>query len=389
MSKIKIETLTSVHVGSGETLQYGNDFVRGKSKDGDDYYIGIVDPQKVMGLIREENIDNWVKAIERKESTSDIVHLYAPKATFEDYSKRILYECSPVKPTDTLKEQIHDGRGLPYIPGSSIKGAIRTAVLSSIIEDEDNLDGEKLITKFKDGQIKRDKKGNPIVKADEYEKTYFGKDPKNMNDDIFRILQIGDAFFEKDCELSIRMVNINEREKQSFWDTSKQQLIEVIGPGYQSGFQMKLNLDLYHIAIEKKAIHSIPPCLRNIHDLFETINNHSTSLIDNEIEYWSERKEKDDTDAVESYIEEMENMKSEAEKCIPGESCILRLGHGSGWRFITGAWAENLDNFDSIVVPASRPNNARYSEYDFPKTRRVSSTNELLGFVKLSIKESD
>jgi CRISPR type III-A-associated RAMP protein Csm5 len=34
----------------------------------------------------------------------------------------------------TLKECIHSGLGVPYIPGSSIKGAIRTAIVATLAQ---------------------------------------------------------------------------------------------------------------------------------------------------------------------------------------------------------------------------------------------------------------
>ena len=63
---------------------------------------------------------------------------------------------------------------------------------------------------------------------------------------------------------------------------------------------------------------------------------------------------------------------------------MLRIGHGSGWRFITGAWSEQLKNFNEIVN-ASRPNSYRYTQYDFPKSRRIDEDGDVLGFVKLSM----
>jgi hypothetical protein len=64
----------------------------------------------------------------------------------------------------------------------------------------------------------------------------------------------------------------------------------------------------------------------------------------------------------------------------------LRIGHASGWRFITGAWSEQLPFFDSSVVNAARSGNAsKYSEYSFPKSRRTASDGDLMGFVKLSM----
>ena len=42
-------------------------------------------------------------------------------------------------------------------------------------------------------------------------------------------------------------------------------------------------------------------------------------------------------------------------------------------------------DFDTDIVSASRPQNAKYSEYMFPKSRRLGSDGELVGFVKLSL----
>ena len=105
------------------------------------------------------------------------------------------------------------------------------------------------------------------------------------------------------------------------------------------------------------------------------------------MKYWKERSDRDDSDKVESYLEKVESIKKKVLKCCRGKECVLRIGHGSGWNFITGGWARDLDNFESLVVPVSRPNNQNYREYDFPKTRRVDDDCELLGFVKLSLQE--
>lgn len=375
MSKIKIETLTAVHIGSGETLQYGTDFVTGETEDGD--VLSIIEPRKVLDLIGVDNVQQWVKAIERKEPTSQVVKRYVPNAKLEDYSNRIILEWSDVRDTDTLKEQIHNGQGRPYIPGSSIKGAIRTSILASLadtIQSKEN----------KIDKSGKDFKGFFKQKADakRIESELFGATPNN---DIFRFLQVGDAYFGELREVAIRMVNINERERHSFWDTSKPQLIEAISPEDDSEFQLKLNISGYNFSRGK--VNQLPSCMSSEAELFRTINTHTQKLLCEELEYWEEREDKDESDKVTIYLEKVNDILSIARACKDGKECILRIGHGSGWCFITGAWAKSLKNFDSLVVPVSRPKNSNYEQYDFPKTRRVDDECELLGFVKLSIVE--
>jgi CRISPR type III-A-associated RAMP protein Csm5 len=376
MSKIKITTLTSVHIGSGETLQFGSDFVRGKV--GDDAFLSVVDPKKVLGLIGEDNVQRWVTAIEKRESTDKIVQQFAPNASLADYSRRLISEWSTVKNTDTLKEHIHDGRGLPYIPGSSIKGAIRTAVLATLARTIQDAD-KKIDKSFLDRNT-----GKKTLKADakKIEAELFGSNP---NEDVFRFLQVGDAYFGDNYEVAIRMVNINERERQSFWDESKSQLIEAIPPEDDAEFQLKLNETGYNLSLNR--VQMMPDCMKSLSALFQTINNHTRNLLEGEIEYWQERQNDDDTDKVSLYIEKIQGILEQTQSCEVEKECVLRIGHGSGWRFITGAWAEKLKNFDSVVVPASRPKNFKYEQFDFPKTRRVDDECELLGFVKLSIVE--
>ena len=370
---VKIETLTSVHIGSGEVLQIGSDFVKGKM--GDDYVLAVVSPEKVLNLIGEEHLQDWVVAIERKESTGNVVKRFAPNAKVEDYAKRIVLEWSEAHERDTLKEHIHNGQGKPYIPGSSIKGAIRTAMLASLAE---NVNGaERKIDASANGK----KKAN----ANKVEKELFGSDPNN---DVFRFLQVGDAYFGDCYTVSARMVNVNERTSRGFWDVSKPQLIEALCPEDETEFEMKLNIEGYNKSKERcSTIGDLPMIMSSYENLFETINEHTISLLDFEIDYWRERSDMDDSDKVESYLEKIESIKKKVLKCCKGKECVLRIGHGSGWNFITGGWARDLDNFESLVVPVSRPNNQNYREYDFPKTRRVDHDCELLGFVKLSLKE--
>ena len=60
-------------------------------------------------------------------------------------------------------------------------------------------------------------------------------------------------------------------------------------------------------------------------------------LIKAEIEYWQDKKDEDESESVTTYIEKMSAILNVVKSCKNGKECVLRLGHGSGWRFITGA----------------------------------------------------
>jgi len=375
MSNVKIETLTPVHVGSGNLLYNNTDFI--SLKIGGEPHLVVISEEKIWKLLGEQHIDNWLKAIENRENIREFILRFVPEAKSSDYAKRRMPLFSTVNPNDTLKEAIHNGMGLPYIPGSSIKGAIRTAVLASLVDK----------IQRKESKIQKFDRGRTIILATEIEKELFGNDP---NSDVFRFIQVGDAYFEKESEIVTRLINLNIRDsKDNLMDNSKSQLGEAIDCEMKSDFHLKIAKEYYDFVKQKSQsmdrynVGNLP--INSINDLFHLINAHTRKLIEEEIEYWENIcKDKIEGD---DYLDEMKKIAKHINDCKEGKSCVLRIGHASGWRFITGAWTESLDNFKNVVVPASRPNNRNYEKYDFPKTRRLDEDSYILGFVKLTLDE--
>lgn len=376
MSKVKIQTITPVHIGSGNFLRHNSDFVVW-SEDGESY-IGIIDPKKMLSIIGVEHLNDWVMLIERNGDTKEFMKNKGGCSTPEEYAQRIIYNSAHVKPNDTLKECIHDGMGRAYIPGSSLKGAIRTAILATIAHNQSGLENLAVSVNPKNGKKK--------VSASAVEQKLFGGDP---NSDIFRFLHIGDAYFGE-CEISSRIININIREKENLIDESKPQIVESIYTDDESCTQIKLDTRYYEWARKhwpqnaKKPLGTMPDEMSSLATLFSLINAHTKNLVEDEIAYWEDVQDGDYYGA-EEYIERMQEVLNAVKSCKEGKECILRLGHASGWRFITGAWTEQLRNFNSDIVPASRPNNKVYTEYDFPKSRRIDEASDVLGFVKMTL----
>lgn len=368
---INIELLSPVHIGSGEFLQYGNDFIKGE-EDGVPV-LNVIDLKKVLDLIGERHISDWMSAIDKGEPIDRLISRYAPKSSPEDYAKRTIDYASNdrLNKGATLKENIHNGFGIPYIPGSSLKGAVRSAIFQNMIEEKDINSQElgRCIFPIR----------NPKYAAAPVERRLFGNDPQS---DIMRFLHIGDAYFGENYEIAFKMINMNIRKSKEYKDESKSQLIEALCTGDSSSFLISIDTD----GIRRLGDRHCPECLSSIESLFHTINTHTLNLLETELEIWEQEKDRDSGDIVDSYLEKIDSILKETRKCTAG-SCILRTGHGSGWRFITGAWSESLDCFNDTIVPASRPGNDRYRDYIFPKTRRVDSSTDcdILGFTRLTI----
>lgn len=367
MSKVIISTITPVHIGSGNLLQNNTDFV--VERDDEDSYIHIIDDKKIFDLIGKENLNAWLLSIENKQDTFKFVRRYSPDVSYNDISKHpITCFANNVNQNATLKETMRNGAGKPYIPGSSIKGAIRTAVLSSLA---DSMEIDKLESEVFRGYN---------LSAKPIESFLFGNDP---NSDIFRFLRVGDAHFHEDIAVATRMINLNITQRDDLHDGTKAQLVEAIGTSEESTINMYLSLEYYEqVKRVYRQLGTMPPEMQSLSDLFMMINAHTEKLVNQEIDFWRDI----DKTGAEIYIEEMQNILDEINACKKGASCILRIGYGSGWRFITGAWTERLNDFDRDIVNRARPQNYRYEGYDFPKSRKIDEDNYVLGFVKLSLK---
>ena len=202
MSKVIISTITPVHIGSGNLLQNNTDFV--VERDDEDSYIHIIDDKKIFDLIGKENLNAWLLSIEKKQDTFEFVKRYSSNVSYDDISKHLITSFARnINQNATLKETMRNGAGKPYIPGSSIKGAIRTAVLTSLADrmEMDTLESEV----FRGYNLS----AKPI------ESFLFGNDP---NSDIFRFLRIGDAHFHEDIAVATRMINLNITQRDDLHD---------------------------------------------------------------------------------------------------------------------------------------------------------------------------
>ena len=361
MSNIKIETLWPVHIGNGMFLLQGNDFIFTKNQSGDSV-IDVLSEEKIGKIVGTSptSISQWVKAINENEA-DDFIKSRLKGLSFREYAKRRIHNYAAIpKRHTTLKECVHDGQGRPYIPGSSIKGAIRTAVMAKMARE----------------RILNDLEGTDLIEDKEkvlslMEKRILGE---TIAQDVFRHLSTGDIYFNRGVEIAVTQINLNIREQDSLLDYKKQQIVEVISAEQCSNFRINARNEFF----ERLKI-------KGMNGLFQLINEHTKRLVKEDIHFWTEGEGGDYMDQ-DDYLENLRWILDDISECGPNE-CILRLGQAIGWRFITGAWTEHIDCFDELVVPKSRPKNYIYSQYPFPKSRRIDDQSGLFGFVKLTIQD--
>lgn len=176
--KLKLTTATPLHVGNGQTLSPYSDYVVG-----DDGKVYLINNQKLndqLAQLGEKAIDQFVSLVMGSMRTSDTFSLKSFLEKYKiDYKKIAKFSW---KTNAAIKnEEIHatiKTASRAYVPGSSIKGAVRTALLYFHRKEE----GYNLEKAMVDIYGKRGAK-NPI-----------GEDVFGAHDkDVFKFLHVSDT----------------------------------------------------------------------------------------------------------------------------------------------------------------------------------------------------
>ena len=345
---------TAVHVGDGNDLQYGFDFLA----DGEDVY--VLNIEKLVGSIGEaENLDpDEVKSLLDAISNRKLVkYINENDIDLDSISSRKIYNYYnyEFKATNIIKSQIHDAFGRPYIPGSSIKGAIRTAIVASMACKVDK-------NQYNLKHIEQNLCGH-------------------INSDFFRFIRVGDAVLEDGCEIVASLSRLTQSYKNDI-----KQYVEAINFDPDEFVPLVLDIDTEKYNIVRNGglpnkLGQMPKRAQRINSLFELINDHTVKLVEDEIRVW---RKFNNNSWARKYVKTIMALLEECNKVDRGKECVLRIGMGSGKRFITGAWAEGVSKFYD--------EKNRLTDNPIPETRTfVESTEpgfvDLLGFVKLRIKE--
>lgn len=381
ITQVKLTTLTPVHIGSGQKYPMNIEALY----DGE--RIGILSPEKVVGKIGVENIPRWTAVINNHENVWDFLQRFGVKKIDEVCKRTMVAFGKDIGRKKDLKEQLLSSRGNPLLPGSSIKGAIRTAILSNLVF-ADNSSAKKEIAYY-------GKKYHNI--RDRYKRTgsaisnmYFkGTSKPDANKDVLRFLQVTDAEFEYETiATNVRILNFKHEGwvMKDFGD----QLTEAIGVDSETMFRMKIDDVLLQKNKKHKTIYANTGFLSSFEVLFQIINRHTKSLLEKEIKFWTDEFENSNFNRIaqnlaNNYIESLKNILEEITQTDTGRSCILRVGGDIGWDFITGAWIkneQNLLNDDEWEKLYKSLNKGRQIDI-FPKTRKLDEDGDFFGFIRL------
>lgn len=349
----RISVLSPVHIGSGNKYLKGIDFIDDRQKR----RTGIVDLNEISSLISNNRkaINSLSEIGGRDYKIDDFIREYR----LEPKLHNIRYFPFTCYTRDILEFQ-RNGMGVPQIPGSSIKGSIRSAILHHLFTGLDKMQQERLLRNI--NPRTRDK-----FAGQEIEKVIFGREP---NTDFMKAVIITDAdFITSDIELSVCQVLLATRD--SNWDWKKNRyndfpmasVLENLKTGSESDSKIRFNDFFINDPKVKDVLRFGEKCPSDFKTLNNIINNFSRELVQKELDFLYKYDQKDDLKEVTSFYENLT-------KRFPDDNqgCILRLGWGSGWTSMTGNILDNHDEYLNNFRQWFRMGSAGF---EYPKSRKI------------------
>jgi CRISPR type III-A-associated RAMP protein Csm5 len=380
MSYLRIELLTPVHIGTGRKLEPGLDFV---SFGAPDHVVAVLDERKVFDIVGADNLGTWLSIINQNGNLLTYLRQRRPQLAASAVAARQL-DAPEGLPTagQTVREQMHAGGGEALLPGSSLKGALRTAWLT-----------EKILAKPIDSRhaLPVDEYGFKKPFSDQ-KLTQLHLVPEGIksgqapNHDLLRLLQVGDAHFTRtSCLLT---ETLNETGSGPQMKTSVQQFAECLSAGQSALVRVQVPEALKRELLEKNQVRRAEAQALSLPGLLTTVQTQTARLLAHELARYQPKDLSQAERGAGLFVEELQRLQQQNDACVPGQSAVLRLGFGSGHGFITGGWYEEVlrdqPQARRDIENAARKNN-RYEGVALSKTRKMTLGGVPLGFVRLTL----
>lgn len=383
MGQFKAETLTAVHIGSGNKLLKNLDFF--VYKQNNENRLGILDFNKIANIIGSDNIPEWINFIDKRNEKNiyDFISAHAQKEfEYKDIIKRDLEVYGDFEKTTELKEQLVNADNNPIIPGSSLKGAIRTAIATNLFIKNTQV-VNSCISEIKQASDNGKIYGLKKIENKLMKKLFTGNQNGTAHEDAMRFLIVGDIEFAYETQGTVIDI-INYYNKG--WGIKKGQsaIVETIAAGCESEpFRIKINKQLLNENKNRKLINCDITYLSDIKTIFNIVNEHTHKMVTEEIDFWEKQENYEDIgNIIDKYLQKLYEI-SENINNLKENEMIIRIGGNTGWISITGGWIRDLLDSDSWSKLFHLLNKNRSVDI-FPKTRKSDKLGEIFGFIKIS-----
>lgn len=376
---ITVECITPVHVGSGVKFKKDIDFFISSNPN----ILGIIDDRKVIEalggeVVTRETVNAWVNAIDQNRS---VLELLPSNITIKQVSKRVR-NYTDISRRGDLREQMHTSKNQPMIPGSSLKGAIRTAIWDALIKD-DTIEYNDIHYTINNRDIFSDKKLNkkafsPLAENDKI-------DP---NKDILRFFQITDVIFNHN-DANNEVLKVLSDQQDGWKVKPYDENAECIITNAKTFGRIKMDFRSMANNLRERYVKELKET-SSLNELWRTCNQYTLKMLKAEIAFFREDMNRYNDSLLQKYINKVESLINTVNH-LPPDSCMIRLGHGTGYRFMTGnkIVSEKINDRDlqKINRAIRKDKKGRYDDYFYIKSRKMTSGGVPLGFVKLEFEK--
>lgn len=205
MTDMKMKVLTPVHIGTGQAYS-PHEYVFHQGKKSGSHYVVRIDMGKFFNSLDENQKKRYIEQV-RTDNNFSLNKFFKDESigNLQDIHRYLIHREKNVLPKSIskIRECIRTA-DTPYIPGSSIKGAIRTALLWKYFSDNPR----KAVDKLKDelrGRVNKKFFGKDLTdrvfayKVDRNNRY----DPKN---DVMKFLLVSDFMLEKNIQTTLQNI---------------------------------------------------------------------------------------------------------------------------------------------------------------------------------------
>jgi CRISPR-associated protein Csm5 len=392
--KVKITTLSPVHIGTGKSLREGIDFIK---RDG---YIWIANQGKIFDFLLGERLQSGGRLSDKDFllAKTNLGDIQLPPEAF-DLAKNIFHyrvkgNTSTTNAMGDLAEQIKELKDQPYLPGSSLKGALRSSVLRHL-----TIKYEKqapLEVKYPENRRADPDHAADIMEIKHFMPPDFQSNNKNPHYDFWRAVQVSDFLPIKTIDLILANAIVFPAKNANGNPSQTIPLdLEMIPENVEFSGEISLDRFLYEdqraseFCLSTDRPEDFPTKLKQIldHD-FDGLMKANQTFFD----ALSKSKDKEIIRLSGLGQSSLDYLKRVKGKLLQNEM-ILPIGHGTGWRSKTlgTVLEERLSpkEFNRMVREFKLGKGNWKQGEVFPQTRYIVSTPDhsyaLPGWVKLEM----
>ena len=359
--RLTITTLSPLHIGTGNILRQGYDYVPYQGQT------WVFDAEVLADVLYQQDPDDFEHMVQGAPA-GDLIrpNEYNPDSPLFRYVMQ--GQPRSKKQGSEIQEQLKDPWDCPYIPGSSLKGALRTALAAvgwqrrRLTFNPNTLDNS---VKFAALPLERRVLGGTPDKP--------GNAP---NYDLLRALQVSDSTPGKRSDLRLLNVQVMVGGKAG-------SPIEIEAVRKEATFEATLTLDGFLRENAASRLGWQSEQLLWLKNIPPVVNGFTGPRLADEIQRWQGIK------TLQSFYATLAKKYEELDK---HSEFLLQLGWGGGWdsKTFSGVLTQNSTVFAQVIRKYGKTlvRRGQYQPGDrFPKSRRVVMQNgqpvASLGWIKV------